>query len=357
MDDQLFVVTRLDGFDHTDARALVDRALAADGTFPEAEILCMAASDSARGARDPECEYVSRMLAGAGLPATWLPGHDSALSGHEVAGYFTGAADLRGGIDGQTYVPGAIVDNLTSYGAVPNNWFCSEDGTSCPANESQTSIARFVRAGATGVHGTVAEPFNPVFPNAGTLMLYTGGYNLAESFFFNQRWLYWQNLYLGDPLTTPYAERPELGVEFDRPGTDGGEHPISELLPVTATHPHGVDSVTAWVDGVVLAEADGDLLELDLAGFAVGDVVEVLVVAVASDARLDRPGWPVSEPLFRPRVQGWTTVLVTVGPEPPDPEPEPTTGCACESDDPALAAGALLLLPIGRRRPSKKRGK
>jgi hypothetical protein len=345
MDEQLFVVTRLDGFDHVDARALVDRGVTADGTFPDAELLCMAAADGARGARDPECEYTSRMLSGAGLPATWLADHDATLSGREVAAYFTGAAQLQDAIE-QTYVPGAIVDNLTSYGAVPSNWFCTEDGLTCPENESQTSIARFVRAGATGVHGTVAEPFNPVFPNAGTLLLYTGGYNLAESFFFNQRWLYWQNLYVGDPLTTPYAERPRIAVAFDTPGDLGGVHPAGELLSVTAIHPHGVDSITAWAFGVVLDEADGDLLELDLEGYVVGDVVDILVVAVASDARLDRPGWPEASPLFRPRVQGWTTVALTVGPEIVGSDPE-EEGCSCND---GTSVAFLLLFPLGRRR-------
>src|SRR5690606_18349008 len=48
---QLFVTSRLDGFDYEDAHALIDRAVLADGSFPEAEILCMRSADEARGAR------------------------------------------------------------------------------------------------------------------------------------------------------------------------------------------------------------------------------------------------------------------------------------------------------------------
>lgn len=328
MDDTLFVVTRLDGFDHADARALVDRSLAADGSFPDAELLSMAAADGARGARDPEAEYTSRMLDGAGLNATWLPEHEAELSGHTVAAYLTGAAELRDAIDGQTYVPGAIVDNLTSFGAVPANWYCEE---ACPQNESQTSIARFVRAGATGVHGTVAEPFNPVFPNAGTLMLYTAGYNLAESFFFNQRWLYWQNLYVGDPLTTPYGERPTFeapqSVEQDVPWT------------IVANHSDGVAWVVARENGVVIAEGEGSL-DIDLSDRAALDVVTVSVTAGSADASIDRPGWDVASPVARAEVQGWTTLSVTVLPTPePDPVPE---DCSCEGSPSA----ALLLIPV-----------
>ncbi len=333
MEDSVYVVTRLDGFDHEDARALVDRAVAADGSFPEAELLAMRAADGARGARDPEAEYTARMLAGAGLNATWLPDHDAALGGHEVAAYFTGAADLRGAVDGQTYVPGAIVDNLTSFGAVPANWTCGE---TCPENESQTSIARFVRAGATGVHGTVAEPFNPVFPNAGTLLLYTAGYNLAESFFFNQRWLYWQNLYVGDPLTTPFAERPTVAAP-SRVGQD-------EPWIVSADHPHGVISLVAREAGVVVAVGE-DELSIDVQDRDVGDVIEVSVTATAGDERGDRPGWDVPAPLFQARVQGWTTLAAEVTAPAPDP-PDPTDGCSCDG---APAVAALFVVPLGLR--------
>ena len=161
----------------------------------------MEGADSARAARDPECEYATRMLSAAGFNAEYLGPHDSALSGRTVGAYLTGAANLRGAIDGLEYAPGALTDNITSYGALPRNWFCDVTGESCPENEAQTAIARFVRAGATGAQGTVAEPYNFAFPNAGLLLLYTFGYNLGESYLFNQKYLYWMNTVVGDPLT------------------------------------------------------------------------------------------------------------------------------------------------------------
>ena len=100
-----------------------------------------------------------------------------------------------------------------SYGAAVGNFFCNQDGTVCPGGEAQTSIARFIRAGASGAHGTVNEPLNNPFPNAGTMILYTFGYSMGESWLFNQRYLYWQNVYLGDPLATPYAKRPVVTIE------------------------------------------------------------------------------------------------------------------------------------------------
>jgi hypothetical protein len=328
----LFIVTRLDGFDHDDARDLVDRAVAADGSFPTAEILCMRGSDEPRAARDPECEYVVRHLDMAGLTATWLTPFDGSLSGHTVSAYWTGTASLRDGIAGQTYVPGAITCNLTSTGAAPTNFFCSSDGATCPASESQTSIARFIRAGATAAHGAVAEPLNNSFPNAGTLLLYTFGYNLGESYFFNQRFLYWQNILLGDPLTTPYAERPEVTVVTD------GTHPQDSPLVVEGTHPDGVARVLLYIDEALVAWEDADTLS-HVVTETEGSELDVLAVAIAQNVGVTRTGWPNPDQNPQADVQGWTTESITVtAPVEPDEveevEPPPDADEDAEEDAP-----------------------
>jgi uncharacterized protein (TIGR03790 family) len=302
----LFIVQSLDGFDDDDATALVDRAVASDGTFPKAEMLCMAAEDSARAARDPECEEVTRMLTLAGLTGTYVPAFDATLSGHTVAAYFSGSAGgLRTAIAGNTFVPGAIVDNLTSYGAAISNFACNAAGTTCPASENQVSIARFIRAGATGAHGTVNEPLNNVFPNAGAYLHYTFGYSMGESYFFNQRFLYWQNIHLGDPLATPYAQRPTVTI------AGGAAHPVNEPLVITATHPNGVGRIDLYEAGKRVAMSMSDTLSYELTE-AVGQDLDLLAVAVATNAPVMRPGWPQPMQQPTPDVQGWTATKVTV---------------------------------------------
>lgn len=344
---ELFAVTRLDGFDHADARALVDRALAADGTFPAAEVTCMAAADEARGARDPECEYVARLLDADGVPAAWVAPHDPALAGRELAALFTGTTALQGALDGNTWAPGAIACNLTSFGAVPQNFHCSADGTSCPEFESQTSIARFVRAGATAAHGTANEPLNNSFPNAGALLLYTSGYNLAESLLYAQRHLYWQNVVLGDPLVSPWATRPTVEV----PASVEAGQPIL----VTANHPDGVAGLALYVAGARVAEADGDTLSWVPPGEP-GAAVEVLAVATARIATVQRTGWPVAEQQVRARPQGWVTASIALTAPPVESAPrEPEgRGCGCgteASNPPGRATMALLALgSLWRRR-------
>ena len=303
----LFIVSALDGFDYTDAKALVDRAVASEGTFPKAEILCMHAEDEARGARDPECEFATRMLTSAGFNGKFIDPFDAKLQGHTVAAYFTGSSDsVRSAIAGNTFVPGAITDNLTSYGAAVSNFFCNADGTQCPANEAQTSLARFVRAGATGAHGTVNEPLNNTFPNAGTMLHYTFGYSMGESYLYNQRFLYWQNIHLGDPLATPYGERPKVTI-------DGGAGMHAKNMPITvhATHPAGVVRIDLYKAGARIAQVMSDTLSYDVTE-SVGDALDLLAVAVSGNAAAMRPGWPEEMQLPTPDVQGWIAAKVTI---------------------------------------------
>jgi hypothetical protein len=363
---EMFLVSRLDGFDALDALDLVDRAIAGDGSFPEAPITCMAAADSARGARDPECAYVVQMLDGAGISAQWIDAHDPSLSGVEMSAYLTGTTSLQEAIDGNTYVPGAFACNLTSYGAVPNNFVCDEAGAHCPASESQTSIARLVRGGVTGAHGTVAEPLNNSFPGAGMLLLYTMGYNMIESAQITQVYLYWQNIYLGDPLSSPWAERPEVTLSH----TD--EVPVNRPLAVVADHPAGVAELRLYVDGARVATETGDWLEHTLEGVP-GDTLDILAIAVSEHTVVSRPGWPTPETLARPEIQGWTTTRIRLGPPASDVDtgqPEDTgetsstddtgdigpdgdekpEGCACSTIAPSTTWWAGLIALIGWRR-------
>jgi uncharacterized protein (TIGR03790 family) len=364
---QVFIVQSLDGFDYQDARDLVDRSVASDGTMPTQEIMCMRGEDDARAARDPECELTTRMLASAGFNGVWLDAFDGALAGRDLMGYMTGSSDsVKNAIAGNTFAPGALTDNLTSYGAVPNNFFCNDDGSVCPASESQTSCARFVRAGATGAHGTAVEPFNNVFPNAGAFLHYTFGYSMGESYFFNQRFLYWENVHLGDPLATPYAVRPLVTIDAD-----------TERVIVHAEHANGVARVALFKDGVRIGEAEGADLEVESPGNS-GDTFTFLAVATAENAAVTRSGWPQEAQLPQPDVQGWVAENITLASPPqneggagagsggnntggdsalPDGfEDDPDDGCGCTVGQRRVtswgAVAGLIMVLAARRKKS-----
>ena len=357
--DNLFVVSRLDGFDYSDAHDLVDRGVAADGSFPAVPITCMAAADRARGARDPECAYAMDLLAGADIPAQYIDTHDASLAGENLAGLLTGTTAFAEGIDGNNWAPGAFAGNLTSYGAVPQNFRCSPDG-SCPEAESQTSIARFVReGGATFAHGTANEPLNNCFPGAGMFLLSTMGYSAIESALMTQRFLYWQNIYLGDPISAPWAERPVVSIDT--------EVPINRPVGITATHPSGIAELRLYVDGVRVDEDAS--LEESLA-LTEGTVVSILAVAIAENTPVTREGWPEPDPQPRPDIQGWASAQFTLSEPVTEPEsdlpddtgddgvftpPEPASrdgkgGCTVSPRAPAQLAWLPLLAAIVRRR-------
>jgi uncharacterized protein (TIGR03790 family) len=338
-DDNLFLVTRLDGFDYDDARALALRGVAADGAFaalagglPCAGSPCgkshaapafvaMAGRDGPRQLRDSEARFTLEHLAPS-FCAEFIAPHEARLAGRSLAALFTGSDKLAthfpaqgDALSGNCFVPGAIACNLTSNAAAPQNFFCDEDGD-CPpfddgqSGELQSSIARLIRHGVTGAHATVAEPFSHTFPGAGTLLYYTFGYSFAESFFFAQPYLHWQNTYLGDPLATPHAERPvvTLGATSLAP---------NEHLTVNASHPHGIARVRVIIDGVRRADevcdsaASSCTFELPLLGLDLGEH-ELLVVAVAFNALTERPGWPEPWQLPQPDVQGWTCATLRI---------------------------------------------
>ena len=196
---------RLDGGDDLTTQALIDRSVQSDGTAPAGVWLCMEGADPARGVRDRECDRALDLLEEMDMDVArppWTP--DLALPADEpVIAYFTGAADLRGAIDGLTYRPGALTDNVTSFGAVPGNWSYDADG------ESQTSIVRFLTAGASATHGTSAEPLNGAFASAAVLVLYAQGYTLGEAYALSLPYLRWMNVPVGDPLMAPYLPVPD----------------------------------------------------------------------------------------------------------------------------------------------------
>jgi hypothetical protein len=322
-----------------------------------------------RGRRWPGTSPAPIRFKAAGLNGVFITPFDGGLEGQTVAAYFTGTDSLQGGIAGNTYVPGAMTDNLTSFGAAISNFFCDADGGVCPASESQKSIARFVRAGATGAHGTVNEPLNNSFPNAGALLLYTFGYSMGESYFFNQRFLYWQNIYLGDPLATPYAQRPTVTIT-----NSGGTQPDNQPIVVSAAHPNGIASINLYASGKLVAQSMTGTLDY-MPPDPVGTALDLLAVAVATDVPVTRTGWPTPNQNPHAAVQGWLAATVTVGQPvaiadagvdattdassmpPPD---NSSSGCSCRQaptgrGELTSAAGLVLAAMVVRRRTRRKK--
>ena len=350
------LVTMLHGRSYEDAAKLITSATEAESMGgAEGELLFMNGADGARGALDVEYDAVIAALQDRGFTDVSRVPFDANLTGRSLASFFTGTASLGETIEGNTFRPGALVDNLTSFGAVPQNFEAT--------GESQVSIARWVAMGVAGAHGTTDEPLNNVFPSRWLLVDYVDGATLAEAYHARLPYTYWHNLVLGDPMLAPYAIRPEVVIDGV---VDGETVDAPRRLFVHASDPEGIGiaTVVLYVDGVEIARADGPDLETCLTVPA-GDDVQLLAVAQKLDDGSDRG---------RHRPKGWASLRVTspgttgeciadppdAGPitgdaslpdagTPPDAgPPRPTeAGCSCSTrESPTNPAWFLLLLPL-----------
>ena len=245
------LVTMLHGRSFADAGLLLDSALRAEaeggaqGTF-----LFMDGADPGRGVLDDSYDRIITGLQARGFADARRVPFDTDLSGLSLAALFTGTAALGEAIEGNHYPPGALVDNVTSLGAVPIN-FRAE-------GEAQVSIARWVAQGVAGVHGATAEPLNNAFPDRDLILDYVEGATLAESFHRHLPRVYWQNLVLGDPMAAPYAVRPQVTL-LEPP--DEQPPTRSAWLSAEADDPagRGVPDLTLYVNGRSVAAGRGEV--------------------------------------------------------------------------------------------------
>jgi uncharacterized protein (TIGR03790 family) len=177
--------------DFDQARALIDRGVAADGRMPAGTAYLAVTSDRARNVR--AAGYADAALeAGKRVRVDILP-MQQVVDRADVMFYFVGAQSVPG-LASNRFLPGAVGDHLTSFGGVL-------DGS------GQMSALRWLEAGATGSFGTVTEPCNipGKFPSPAMMMNhYLGGETLLEA--------YWksvvmpgQGLFIGEPLSHPYG--------------------------------------------------------------------------------------------------------------------------------------------------------
>lgn len=185
------------------ARALIDRGVAADGSAPPGTVYLLSSSDRLRNVRAASYP-ATRNLLGPSLQIRQLQ-TDALLGIRGAIALFTGlpsVVDLSGG----RFRPGAVADHLTSSGGM----LTGRSGSSRDGGNGQMSALRWLEAGATGSYGTVVEPCNlsGKFPHPGlVLTYYRRGDTLLES--------YWrsvampdQGVFIGEPLARPWPARP-----------------------------------------------------------------------------------------------------------------------------------------------------
>jgi uncharacterized protein (TIGR03790 family) len=251
--------------------AYLRRAAAADGSRPKGTIYYMWNKDIRSATRDKCFESVASQINSLGVRAKVQQGivPDSAK---DVAGMMVGFSDFNLTKSGIKILPGAICEHLTSAGGILTK------------GDFQTPLSEFLRHGAAGASGTVAEPraIQAKFPLPSLQLHYTRGCSLGEAFYQSITAPY-QILVVGDPLCQPWAVPPKIlveGIKADQ--TVAG--PLTITPSTLARGARAVGSFETFVDGRMVARSTpGSPLTIDSTKLDDG-YHELRVVGVTSDA-------------------------------------------------------------------------
>lgn len=196
----IYLVTRLDGYTQDDAKALVDRAIAAK---PERGLFFFdQATNRTSGGferANDSLALANNLLRGKSFEAELDSGEVFRAPTQPLMGYASWGSN-DGKFDRKAYAalkfhPGALAETFVSTSA----------RTFRPTQGGQSLIADLIKQGVTGVKGYASEPY--VFAMARPEILfdrYTKGYNLAESMYMASPIAKWKDVVIGDPLCQPY---------------------------------------------------------------------------------------------------------------------------------------------------------
>lgn len=184
-----------------EARALIDRGVAADARMPKGTAYLLSTADRARNVRSSTFPRARRILSEAGIRVVSLAA-DKIEGVNDVLLYFTGATSVPG-LDTLKFVPGAIADHLTSSGGIlvgPNG---------------QMSALRWLEAGATASYGTVVEPCNlrQKFPDPSLVASHYLNGDTAIEAYWKSVAMPGQGIFIGEPLAAPFrktTKQPKL---------------------------------------------------------------------------------------------------------------------------------------------------
>lgn len=231
-----YLVTRLDGYSKSDAKALVREALDAEahmklfltqGKFlldaqpqfglgdKSTQPAPITASDIPRESDysefNADMQHANDVLSSKGIPdeldlAEKFIGHRSNL-----LGYFSwGSNDPKFSPDAYeslSFAPGSLCDTAVSTSA----------RTFLPTEGGQSLLIDLIAHGLTCGKGYSDEPLLQAIASP-TIAIdrYTSGYTMAESFYAASHFVGWEDIVIGDPLCCPYWHLKALNRAYSR---------------------------------------------------------------------------------------------------------------------------------------------
>ncbi len=176
----------------TKAKALVDLGVASDATFPTQTVFIAKTFDVVRRLRYLQADNVIQNTRLRGNYRVALTNISTTTGLGPLLGFQNGVQVFT--LFNPPIVPGAMVDNLTSFGG-----FLFE-----PIDH--TTAMDFINHGATASYGTVTEPcaYPGKFPAAQNYFYQARGFSIAECYYQSLTNPY-QGILVGEPLAAPFA--------------------------------------------------------------------------------------------------------------------------------------------------------
>jgi hypothetical protein len=193
----VLAATRNQGNSEQEALQQLLRTMKVDGTNPKGTFYFTKTNDVRTKTREGQFGLAIKALQALGHPSKVIE-TDMPMQARDVMGLSSGIHQFEWTGTGSKILPGAICENLTSYGGI----MLAVD---------QTKLTEFIKFGAAGSSGTVTEPLAVPFkfPHPLIHAHYASGCTLAEAYYQSVAGPF-QLLIVGDPLCQPWAKLPQF---------------------------------------------------------------------------------------------------------------------------------------------------
>ena len=267
----IYLVTRLDGYTVQDAISLVDRAAAA---APRGRFILDERATLVDPGGDRWLRTTAERLRSQGLEdrVTLDESRQVLTKQADVLGYYSwGSNDpaIRTRHLDMTFVPGALAGMFVStdgrtFKEPPASWTPTDDARNGVFGGSHQSLmADLIREGVTGAAGHVDEPFLDATIRPDILFpAYVSGRNLAESYYAAMPYLSWQTIIVGDPLCAPFPHKTLAALDIDEGLDEGTELPAMFARRRLEQLPPGLNKTA----GAAYVRAEGRRARKDYAG-------------------------------------------------------------------------------------------
>ncbi len=187
------------------AKQIVNNGVSGDGTFPTQKVFLAKTTDVDRNVRYlafDNAVFDTQLHQNYSVQRT---NSNAAFNLGAMLGYQTGLYNYS--VAPASFVPGAMADNLTSYG-----------GALFEPNGAQAYLWNVLLVGAAASYGTVVEPcaYPAKFPSSQNYFYQARGFSIAECYYQSLTNPY-QGILVGEPLAAPFA-RPCNGAWSNPPG-------------------------------------------------------------------------------------------------------------------------------------------